>query len=158
MATGTRRSLSSFLQADDAQLRRLRKLYGRHCRQDRGPLRHRPHTRSCMMCFIVRVRMSAIARSTMQDSADSKTGQTRQEEPQTRLSDEPENPCKLGMCDTGYNNLGEPLYCECEAGEVAPAWERPSDICPRTGLWAHDTCFEEHGAFVGWDATRHRCF
>ncbi|KAL2258131.1 hypothetical protein VTK26DRAFT_8680 [Humicola hyalothermophila] len=125
MATGTRRSLSSFLRANDAQ---LRKRYARHCRRERGPLRHRPHTRSCMLCFIVRVRMSAIAkgtrriRCTTQNSADSETGRMKKEERQTRLGEEPEMPpppeCRLGICDTGYNSLGEPLYCDCEDGDA----------------------------------------
>ncbi|KAL2015080.1 hypothetical protein VTK56DRAFT_6330 [Thermocarpiscus australiensis] len=101
--------------------------------------------------------MSAIAKCTIQDSADSEAGQVRQEERQTRLSEEPGSPCEFGICDTGYNNFGEPLYCECKPRKVAPGWQRPSDVCPRTGFSAHDTCFEEHPAFVGWDATRHRC-
>ncbi|KAL2166227.1 hypothetical protein VTG60DRAFT_3115 [Thermothelomyces hinnuleus] len=121
MATGTRRSLPSLLMANEAQ---LRKVYRRHCRRDRGPLRHRPHTRSCMLCFIFRGRMSAIARSTrriectIQDSADSETGQMKQEERQSRLSEEPESPppleCRLGVCDTGYDNLGRILHCTYE--------------------------------------------
>jgi hypothetical protein len=68
------------------------------------------------------------ARSTIQDPADLETGQMRQEE------------------------------YDCEAGEVASAWQRPSNCCPRTGLLADDTCFEEHDDFVGWDATWHSCF
>ncbi|KAK4096038.1 hypothetical protein N658DRAFT_65556 [Parathielavia hyrcaniae] len=159
MAIGTRLGLSFFLKANDAQ---VRKLYRRHCRRDRGPLRHRPHTRGCMICFLGRVRMSATAKGIIQDPADSETRQMRQEERQTHLSEEAEShplpQCKLGFCDTDYNNLEEPLYCGCEAGEVAAAWQRPSNVCPRTGSWADDTCFEEHHDFVGWDATRHCCF
>lgn len=35
--------------------------------------------------------------------------------------------------------------------------QRPSNVCPRTGLRADDTCFEDHPDFVEWNATRHRC-
>ncbi|KAL2129653.1 hypothetical protein VTI74DRAFT_7487 [Chaetomium olivicolor] len=131
MAPGTRRSLLSFLMANDAQ---LRKRYRRHCRRDRCPLRHRSRTRSCMVCFIARGRISAIAESTrrvecaIQDSADSETSQMEQEERQTCLREEPEGPpppeCELGICDTGYNTFGEPLYCRCEGDgtELIDVW------------------------------------
>lgn len=86
MMPGSCRSVSSFLMENDAQ---LRKRYRRHCRRDGGPLRRRPQTRNCMLCFIVRGRMAAIPESThpigrtIQDLADSETEQKSDEESRT---------------------------------------------------------------------------
>ena len=52
-----------------------------------------------MICYIVRDRMSTIAKSIIQDSADSETGQMRQEERQTRLSEEAESPVSINHND-----------------------------------------------------------
>lgn len=85
----------SFSTANHAQ---LKKLFERHCRRDRGPLRHRPYTARYILCFIARGRMFATTESTrrieytIQDLADLKTRQIKQEKRQTRLSEETESP------------------------------------------------------------------
>jgi hypothetical protein len=59
-----------------------------------------------MLCFIVRVKMSAIAKGTprigctTQDSVNSETGRMKQEERQTRLGEELKRPVSINPQDT----------------------------------------------------------